>query len=284
MRLYLIGHDCRYAAEQTLLTLFPSERPEYPEGKPLGDRCELIMRRGADFTTCACRFFVGGRLYSGRAAVKNSSMTDDVSEHRLKQRIVKRAFYRAALRSGVPTPEWGALTGVRPVKLLSPILKTDSEKAALSRFRREYGVSKARADLCLSAARAAADAKKASGAGYLSVCGHSVLPHPLRLLQLRQPVRGKEYEACGAFFARTLFGYRGHSGGRPERASASCFPLSGGRHADDPFRPPNWTPSAQGLKPLSIFPPSGNTPWRPAGRTPSPKKSSAFSQSTASRG
>lgn len=159
MRLYLSGHDCRYAAEQTLLTLFPSERPEYPEGEPRGDRCELIMRRGADFTTCACRLFIGGRLYTGRAAAKNTSMTDPISESRLKQRIVKRAFYRAALRSGVPTPEWGALTGVRPVKLLSAYLKTDSEKAAVSRFRREYGVSKARADLCLDAGRAAAKAE-----------------------------------------------------------------------------------------------------------------------------
>jgi len=160
MRLYLSGHDCRYAAEQTLLTLFPSERPEYPEGEPRGDRCELIMRRGADFTTCACRLFIGGRLYTGRSAAKNASMTDDLAENRLKQRIVKRAFYRAALRSGVPKPEWGALTGVRPVKLLSAFLKTDSEKAALSRFRREYGVSKARADLCMDAARAPAAAEK----------------------------------------------------------------------------------------------------------------------------
>ena len=30
MRLYLNGTDNKYAAEQTLLTLFPDERPEYP--------------------------------------------------------------------------------------------------------------------------------------------------------------------------------------------------------------------------------------------------------------
>ena len=34
MNLYLIGHDYRYAAEQMLLTLFPDERPEYPDGRP----------------------------------------------------------------------------------------------------------------------------------------------------------------------------------------------------------------------------------------------------------
>ena len=33
MNLYLIGHDYRYAAEQMLLTLFPDERPVYPDGR-----------------------------------------------------------------------------------------------------------------------------------------------------------------------------------------------------------------------------------------------------------
>ena len=30
MKLYLYGHDYKYAAEQMLLTLFPAQRPEYP--------------------------------------------------------------------------------------------------------------------------------------------------------------------------------------------------------------------------------------------------------------
>ena len=34
MKLYLIGHDYKYAAEQMMLSLYPAERPEYPEGKP----------------------------------------------------------------------------------------------------------------------------------------------------------------------------------------------------------------------------------------------------------
>ena len=48
MKLYLKGHDYKYAAEQMLLTLFPGERPSYPDrpagegpgrgGRPLGQR------------------------------------------------------------------------------------------------------------------------------------------------------------------------------------------------------------------------------------------------------
>ena len=54
MRLYLIGHDYKYAAEQMLLTLWPEERPEYPTGKPSGDRLELRLSRGALFRLVPC--------------------------------------------------------------------------------------------------------------------------------------------------------------------------------------------------------------------------------------
>ena len=55
MKLYLRGHDNKYAAEQMLLTLYPSERPEYPEGEPQGDRAEISRSRGAEYTTVTCR-------------------------------------------------------------------------------------------------------------------------------------------------------------------------------------------------------------------------------------
>ena len=47
MKLYLIGHDYRDAAEQILLMLFPDERPEYPEAPESGDGAVLTLRRGA---------------------------------------------------------------------------------------------------------------------------------------------------------------------------------------------------------------------------------------------
>ena len=34
MKLYLNGHDYKYATEQMLLTLFPGQRPQYPEEEP----------------------------------------------------------------------------------------------------------------------------------------------------------------------------------------------------------------------------------------------------------
>lgn len=160
MKLYLIGHDCRYAAEQTLLTLFPAERPLYPEGAPEGDCCVLTMKAGQTMTTCLCRLTLAGIPYTGRAAARNAEMTDTLSENRLLSRIVKLAFYRAALRSGVPVPPWGALTGVRPGKLMSAYLREGlTPSRALRRFREEYYVSPERGELCLATALATETAR-----------------------------------------------------------------------------------------------------------------------------
>ena len=61
MKLYLRGHDYKYACEQILLMMFPAERPEYPAGKPAGDRCELSLRRGPRFVTAVCLLYLGGQ-------------------------------------------------------------------------------------------------------------------------------------------------------------------------------------------------------------------------------
>lgn len=75
MNLYLIGHDYRYAAEQMLLTLFPDERPVYPDGRPTGDRAELRLMSGAKVTTATCVLVYQGRTANGRTSVPNEELT-----------------------------------------------------------------------------------------------------------------------------------------------------------------------------------------------------------------
>ena len=67
MRLYLSGHEYKYAVEQMLLTLFPHERPEYPEGRPGGDRMEIALSRGRQRTTACCVYRRGAERFCGRA-------------------------------------------------------------------------------------------------------------------------------------------------------------------------------------------------------------------------
>uniref|UniRef100_UPI0040257EAC coproporphyrinogen dehydrogenase HemZ n=1 Tax=Candidatus Scatomorpha intestinigallinarum TaxID=2840923 RepID=UPI0040257EAC len=161
MRLYFSGHDCRYAAEQSLLMLFPGEKPEYPEGSPSGERCELRVSRGAKYTVCTALLVRSGAAFRGRAQAENPDPADEYALRGCENRIVKLAFYRAALASGLPKPEWGSLSGVRPAKLMDAYLREGlSPRAAKGRFMREYFVSGSRAQLCLDAAIAAQEAAR----------------------------------------------------------------------------------------------------------------------------
>ena len=154
MRLYLYGHDYKYAVEQMLLTLFPEERPEYPEGRPQGDRMELRLSRGERRTTATCALYLNGGPWWGRASAENSAMTGKLLTDRVCQRLLKNAIYRSALRSGRQKPAWGALTGVRPGKLMCALLRSEpDEQTALRRFGEEYDVSPERAALCLDTSR-----------------------------------------------------------------------------------------------------------------------------------
>ena len=87
MKLYFEGHQYRYAAEQMLMTLFPGEKPVYPDGKPEGRRMEIRLSRSVRFTTAVCRYRDGESSGLGRAAVKNEKLTDPVRTDTFASRL-----------------------------------------------------------------------------------------------------------------------------------------------------------------------------------------------------
>ena len=154
MKLYLYGHDYKYAVEQMLLTLFPTERPEYPDTPPEGSRMEIRLSCGGHVTSAGCALYQGRQVFRAAARRANGGMDDPLERDRICQRLVKNAMYRAALKAGVPKPPWGALTGVRPGKLLAGLISGGlDEKTALRRFIAEYDVSPERAARCLATTR-----------------------------------------------------------------------------------------------------------------------------------
>ena len=164
MKLYLYGHDYKYAVEQMLLTLFPNERPEYPALPPEGDRMEIRLSRGERMTSVGCALYRGKSLWRGAARERNEELDDPLRRDRVCQRLVKNAMYRAALKSGVPRPAWGALTGVRPGKLMAGLIGEGlDEKTALRQFIAEYDVSPERAGLCLATTRETVRAEASLG-------------------------------------------------------------------------------------------------------------------------
>lgn len=161
MNIYLFGHNYSYAAEQIMLTLYPGERPEYPEGEPVGDRVEISLTEDSELYTATCKLCLNEITYIDRAAVEKNKIHDELTKNSCLQKIVRLSFYRAALNSGVQKPEWGVLTGIRPGKLVSKMLESGmSDSEAMSQFREEYDVGSERAKLCLHTAHASLDCQK----------------------------------------------------------------------------------------------------------------------------
>ena len=161
MELFLSGHTYKYAVEQIMLMLFPAERPVYPETPGGGLRARISLREGAVWLTATTSIFDGGRRADGTARVRRSELGEPLTAERLRQRIVKLSFYRAAVRFRGEKPVWGALSGIRPALLLRRLMDEGlGEQSALRRFETLYDVQPERAALALDAARAAHAAER----------------------------------------------------------------------------------------------------------------------------
>ncbi|MGN0985919.1 MAG: coproporphyrinogen dehydrogenase HemZ [Candidatus Enterenecus sp.] len=162
MKLYLRGHDCRYTAEQMMMTLFPGQRPEYPEGEPEGESpAALLTLEGTeDSLTARAGLWWEGGFFSGTASAPVSALTGGDGDERVRRRLVGMAFYRAGVAALGREPPWGALTGVRPVKLPTRWMADGaSPEEARAVLTERYRVSPSRADLAMDCARAALSVK-----------------------------------------------------------------------------------------------------------------------------
>ena len=168
MKIYLIPGDIpwqperyHYAAEQMMFTLFPGEKPDYPEEIP------HILPLDED----AVSFRVtqeGEELLLTVHVVRNRKQAQAVRTfpaetfalpaeqvYHVVQHTMKLAFYLAGKELLGTQPPWGALTGVRPVKLPTRVLaQGGSREEAAQQLCREYDVTPVRAELAADCARA----------------------------------------------------------------------------------------------------------------------------------
>ena len=156
MKLFFTGHGEKYAVEQTLLTLFPQERPVYPDEPPGGDN-ELVLSysEGASWHTASAVLRREGKTFSHRCRVKIPVDADNVTATRLRRRTLQRAFYLAAVDCLEQEPPWGLLSGVRPVKLPTRALAAGQTYAQAERMlAKDYRVSPLRVQLAMDCALA----------------------------------------------------------------------------------------------------------------------------------
>ncbi len=138
-----------------LLTLFPSERPVFTEQPPEGDGAVITLVRNPRMYAAHTVLIRGGEAFKGSSQVPAVMLKDRLSEDSLLQKAVKLSFYRAAVSSGVKQPPWGALTGIRPGKIVTKLLERGADTESAKReLVTGYYVSPERAELCLDTAKA----------------------------------------------------------------------------------------------------------------------------------
>lgn len=150
----------RFPTEQMLLTLFPGEKPEYPDGPPQeGDGVAITLRRGAESAQVSAVVRRGGRAETGTAQMPPDKLDEPWEQvYHTISHALKQAFYQAGTALLGHELPWGSLTGVRPVKLPTrAMLAGGTAEQAEEELREVYRVSPPRAALAAECARAALD-------------------------------------------------------------------------------------------------------------------------------
>ena len=149
----------RYAAEQMMLTLFPGERPEYPVELPRileGEAAVFSLSAEGDTARLTAEVHREGRRARGEETFPASRLDAPPEQvYHTVQHALKLAFYQAGTALLGYEPPWGALTGVRPVKLPTrALLAGETPQQAREELEREYFVTPQRAQLAVDCARA----------------------------------------------------------------------------------------------------------------------------------
>ena len=164
MKLYLCGHDDRYAIEQLQLALFPEESMENAEGPFEGDGAISRLSQGKIYLTATAKITLQGK--SATATRRMKSCDADVPSRR---RLLQNAYYDAAMKLREP-PEWGSLSGVRPSKLTTKhLLDGGNAKSARKLLEDTYHVTTERSSLCVECSEATVGATKRLREGDISV-------------------------------------------------------------------------------------------------------------------
>ena len=159
MKLQLVGHNEKYAVEQSLLTLFPGERPVYGDVTP-EDGCWAVVTLTERDGTVEALTELGrdGRTARYRYAYPLSG--DDYAREGQRRHTIGISFFGAARELLGIAPPWGSLTGVRPTKVAVALLREGGREHAARELAETYFVTPARRELVLEAAEAGLRAAK----------------------------------------------------------------------------------------------------------------------------
>ena len=153
MKVQLIGHDEKYALEQSLLTLFPDERPLYGTVEPDDARWAVVRMHEKNGSVCVTTElgFDGTRAAGSHACPLSGTEYEREGQRR---HCLGLSFFRAASELLDIHPAWGSLTGVRPTKVALSLLREGGRSYAERELADTYFVTPERIRLAIECADA----------------------------------------------------------------------------------------------------------------------------------
>lgn len=153
MKVQLIGHDEKYALEQSLLTLFPDERPVYGFVETDDTRWARVSMCEKDGSVR----FTTALGYDGKCAEESCSYPLSGTEYERegqRRHALGLSFFAAAKDLLGICPAWGSLTGVRPTKVALSLLREGGRNYAERELANTYFVTPERIRLAMESADA----------------------------------------------------------------------------------------------------------------------------------
>ena len=161
MKLEFLGHDERYIVEQSLMTLFPLEKPTYDAVQP-GDEAWCRLAAGETAADCQVTAELHYHGYTAAGTFASPLTGTDFEKEGQRRYAVAACFYLAfldlypklpeALRAAekLTLPPWGMLTGVRPDKPITrALMEGKTPEEAKRELKARYFVPEDRAALAL---------------------------------------------------------------------------------------------------------------------------------------
>ncbi|MEG0596966.1 MAG: coproporphyrinogen dehydrogenase HemZ, partial [Oscillospiraceae bacterium] len=154
MKLFLQNTENIYAAQQLFYSLFPAEKLERTEVKRGADIVLKLTEHEGKLTAEAKVRYRGITATARRTGQLEQDDSDPLALGRITGKLLKLAFYAAAVKCLGAEPPWGAITGVRPVKIPTKFLRQGfSEQSAQKELEKTYHVAGPQARLAMDCAR-----------------------------------------------------------------------------------------------------------------------------------
>jgi oxygen-independent coproporphyrinogen-3 oxidase len=153
MKLKLVDHEEKYALEQSLLTLFPDERPVYGDVAPEDTRWAIVTKHeDAESVTFVTELSVDGK--AARHSYSYPLSGDAYAKEGQRRHALGLSFFGAVRDALGVAPPWGSLTGVRPTKVALAALREGGREHAECVLDETYHVTPERRRLAIEAAEA----------------------------------------------------------------------------------------------------------------------------------